>query len=86
MEIGYLGLLFIFIMSLWRIRIPVVAQLLEKDFNKICGSKTLDDGHDCNVVSTNSLHIISIMDIQRIHTNNIAIMLVIQIFCAKTFY
>ena len=29
------------------------------------------------------LHIISIMDIQRIHTNNIAIMLIIQIFSPK---
>ena len=29
--------------------------------------------------------IISILDIQRIHTNNIAIMLIIQIFCAKHF-
>ena len=30
-----------------------------------------------------ALHIISIMDIQRIHTSNIAIMLIIQIFYAK---
>src|SRR3990170_1703794 len=32
-----------------------------------------------------ALHVISIMDIQRIHTNNIAIMLIIQRFYAKHF-
>src|SRR3989337_2785344 len=32
-----------------------------------------------------ALHIISIMDIQRIHTSNIAIMLIIQRFYAKHF-
>src|SRR3954468_22732842 len=32
-----------------------------------------------------ALHIISIMDIQRIHTNNIVIMLIIQRFSAKHF-
>src|SRR3954463_14380762 len=32
-----------------------------------------------------ALHIISIIDIQGIHTNNIAIMLIIQIFSAKHF-
>src|SRR5215216_2980020 len=32
-----------------------------------------------------ALHIISIMDIQRIHTNNIAIMIIIQRFYAKHF-
>ena len=32
-----------------------------------------------------TLHIISIMDIQRMHTNNIAIMLIIQRFYAKYF-
>src|SRR3989337_1087089 len=32
-----------------------------------------------------ALHIISIKDIQRIHTNNIAIMLIIHGFCAKHF-
>src|SRR3989337_4609932 len=32
-----------------------------------------------------ALHIISIMDIQGIHTNNIAIMLIIQRFSAKQF-
>ena len=33
------------------------AQLLEKEFNKIYGIKTLDDEHACNVVSMNSLNI-----------------------------
>src|SRR5215216_739690 len=32
-----------------------------------------------------ALHIISIMDIHRVHTNNIAIILIIKIFCAKIF-
>ena len=33
-----------------------------------------------------ALHIISIMDIQIIHTNNIAIMLIIERFFSQTFY
>ena len=33
------------------------AQLLEKEFNKIYGIEALDDEHDCNVVSVNSLNI-----------------------------
>ena len=33
------------------------AQLLEEEFNKIFGIKSLDDEHDCNVVSMNSMNI-----------------------------
>ena len=38
-----------------------------------------------NIFIMTSAIIISTMGIQRIHTNNIAIMLIIQIFCAKHF-
>jgi hypothetical protein len=33
------------------------AQLLEEEFNKINGIKSLDDEHDCHVSSMNSLNI-----------------------------
>jgi hypothetical protein len=33
------------------------AQLLEEEFNKIYGIKSLDDEHDCNIASMNSLNI-----------------------------
>ena len=33
------------------------AQLLEGEFNRMCGTKSLDDEHDCNVASINSLNI-----------------------------
>ena len=33
------------------------AQVLEEEVNKIFGIKYLNDGHDCNVVSMNSLNI-----------------------------
>ena len=33
------------------------AQVLEEDFNKMFGIKSLNDEHDCNVVSMNSLNI-----------------------------
>ena len=75
------------------------AKMLEEECIKMFGTKYLNDEHDCNVVSMNSinihdannlqspklvaLHIISIMDIQGIYTNNIVIMLIIQIFSAK---
>ena len=32
-------------------------QLLEKEFNKNYGIKMVDDGHDCNIASMNSLNI-----------------------------
>ena len=40
------------------------AQLLEKEFNKIYGVKMLDDGHDCNIASLNSLNIHDANDMQ----------------------
>ena len=33
------------------------AQLLEEEVNKMLGAKYLNDEHDCNVVSVNSLNI-----------------------------
>ena len=33
------------------------AQLLEEEVNKMFGTKYLNDEHDCNVVSINSLNI-----------------------------
>ena len=33
------------------------AQLLEEEVNKMLGTKYLNDKHDCNVVSVNSLNI-----------------------------
>ena len=33
------------------------AQVLEEEFNKMFGIKSLNDEHDCNVVSMNSMNI-----------------------------
>ena len=33
------------------------AQLIEEEFNKMFGIKSLNDEHDCNVVSMNSMNI-----------------------------
>ena len=33
------------------------AQVLEEEISKLFGTKYLNDEHDCNVVSTNSLNI-----------------------------
>ena len=38
------------------------AQFLEKEFNKIYCIKTLDDGHECNIASMNSLNIHDVND------------------------
>src|SRR4051812_5094187 len=40
------------------------AQLLEEEVNKMFGTKYLDDDHDCNVVSMNSLNIHDANDMQ----------------------
>ena len=40
------------------------AQLLEEEVNKMFGTKYLNDGHDCNVVSMNSLNIHDANDMQ----------------------
>ena len=59
------------------------AQVLEEEVYKMFGTETLDDEQDCNVVSMNSLNTHDANDMQRIHTNNIAIMLIIHKFYAK---
>ena len=40
------------------------AQVLEKEIYKMFGTKYLNDGHDCNVVCTNSLNIHDANDMQ----------------------
>ena len=40
------------------------AQLLEEEFNKMFGIKCLNDEHDCNVVSMNSLNTYDANDMQ----------------------
>jgi len=40
------------------------AQLIEEEFNKIFGIKSLNDEHNCNVVSMNSLNINDVGDMQ----------------------
>ena len=40
------------------------AQLIEKVFNKVFGIKSLNDEHDCNVASMNSLNIHNASDMQ----------------------
>ena len=40
------------------------AQVLEEECIKILGTKTLNDEHDCNVVSMNSLNIYDANDMQ----------------------
>jgi hypothetical protein len=40
------------------------AQLIEEEFNKMFGIKYLNDEHDCNVVSMNSLNIHDANDMQ----------------------
>ena len=48
------------------------AQLLEKEFNKIYGIKTLDDGHNCNIASMNSLNIHDVNDDCISHDNDVS--------------
>ena len=48
------------------------AQLLEKEFNKIYGTKTLDDGHDYNIASMNSLNIHDVNDDCISHDNDVS--------------
>ena len=40
------------------------AQLIEEEFNRMFGTKSLYDEHDCNVVSMNSLNIHDANDMQ----------------------
>ena len=46
------------------------AQSLEEEFNKIYGIESLDDEHDCNVVSMNSLNIHNTNDDCTSHDND----------------
>jgi hypothetical protein len=48
------------------------AQLLEKEFSKIYGIEALDDGHDCNIVSMNSLNIYDGNDDCTSHDNDVS--------------
>ena len=47
-------------------------QLLEKEFNKIYGIKTLDDEHDCNIASMNFLNIHDTNDDCTSHDNDVS--------------
>ena len=48
------------------------AQLLEEEVNKMLGTKYLNDEHDCNVVSVNSLNIQNANDDCTSHDKNVS--------------
>ena len=48
------------------------AQLLEEEVNKMFGTKYLNDEHDCNVVSINSLNIQNTNDYCTSHEKNVS--------------
>ena len=48
------------------------AQLLEEEVNKMFGTKYLNDEHDCNVVSMNSLNIQNANDDCTSHDKNVS--------------
>ena len=48
------------------------AQLLEEEVNKMFGTKYLNDEHDCNVVSMNSLNIQNVNDYCTSHDKNVS--------------
>ena len=48
------------------------AQLLEEEVNKMLGTKYLNDDHDCNVVSINSLNIQNANDDCTNHDKNVS--------------
>ena len=48
------------------------AQLLEEEVNKMFGTKYLNDEHDCNVVSVNSLNILKVNDDCTSHDKNVS--------------
>ena len=48
------------------------AQLLEEEVNKMFGTKYLNDEHDCNVVSVNSLSIQNANDDCTSHDKNVS--------------
>ena len=48
------------------------AQLIEEEFNKMFGVKSLNDEHDCNVVSMNYLNIQNANDDRASHEKNVS--------------
>ena len=48
------------------------AQFLEEECNKMFGTKSLNDEHDCNVVSMNSLNMNSTNDDCTSHDENVS--------------
>ena len=48
------------------------AQLIEEEFNKMFGIKSLNDEHDCNVVSMNSMNIQNTKDDCTSHEKNVS--------------
>ena len=48
------------------------AQLIEEEVNKMFGTKYLNDEHDCNVVSMNSLNIHGTNDDCTSHDENVS--------------
>ena len=48
------------------------AQVLEQECSKMLGTESLNDGHDCNVVSMNSLNILSTNDDCSSHDENVS--------------
>ena len=59
------------------------AQVLEEEISKLFGTKSLNDEHDCNVVSMNSLNIHSTNDDCSSHDENISALfgMYLQILC-----
>src|SRR3989337_2568650 len=60
------------------------AQLIEEEFNKMFGIKSLNDEHDCNVVSMNSMNTHDVNDMQS-HKLGDAIFHEDDIFCPPRF-
>ena len=48
------------------------AQILEEELHRMLGTKSLNDEHDCNVVSMNSLNIHSTNDDCTSHNENVS--------------
>ena len=48
------------------------AKVLEEEFNKMFGIKSLNDEHDCNVVSMNSMNIQNTKDDYTSHDKNVS--------------
>ena len=49
-----------------------MCSVARKEFQKIYGIKTLDDGHDCNIASMNSLNIHDVNDDCISHNNDVS--------------